>query len=276
MDFNIIKNYSRLRLSLFFLPIILLIILALFLYSQNVIGADNYIRIQKDSFFFINKELGQYSSLQYNLTQFGHALIFLSFLGIFIVYAPKMWEALISASLVSFILSYLLKEIFAVPRPAAVYDYNSFIIIGKTLSSRTSSLPSGHAITVFTILTVLLFSFMPRDLKHKISWIFLIIIIGLILAFTRVGIGAHYPLDVVVGCIIGYISGLAGIFISRKYKIWNWFNNKKYYPVFILWFLICCVALINKINNENLAIFYFAFASTIVSLYKIIDTYVKK
>jgi membrane-associated phospholipid phosphatase len=209
-----------------------------------------------------------------NLTQLGDALIFLSFLGIFIVYAPKIWESLISGLLASLLFSSILKNIFAIPRPAAVFDNNSFVIVGKKLSG-FNSCPSGHSITVFTVLTVLLFAFMSQKLKYKITGFALLVITGLTIAFTRVGVGAHYPIDVITGSIIGYISGLAGIFISRKYKIWDWVNNKKYYPIFILLLLACCFILINKIINENLIIFYLSFISLIISLYIIIDVYAK-
>ena len=219
--------------------------------------------------------MGQYPNLQYNLTQFGDALIFLSFLSIFIIYAPKIWEALLSSLLISLLLSCPLKSIFAVPRPGVVFNEDSIIVVGKALCGH-NSLPSGHSITIFTILTVLLFAFMPKELKFKILWIFVFITVGYILAFTRVGVGAHYPLDVIIGSIIGYISGISGIFISRKYKIWDWINNKKYYPIFILLFVICCILLISRIINDNLVIFYFAFTSLAVSLYKIITVYVKK
>ncbi|MCT6716620.1 phosphatase PAP2 family protein, partial [Staphylococcus aureus] len=88
-----------------------------------------------------------------------------------------------------------------VPRPAAVFDNNSFTVIGKTLSGH-NSLPSGHSITIFTILTVLLFSFMPKKLNYKIIWITTFTFAGLMIAFTRVGVGAHYPLDVIAGGIL--------------------------------------------------------------------------
>jgi membrane-associated phospholipid phosphatase len=275
MDTSIIDNYSKLKPSLFFLPLFFLIAIVLFLYNQNALSADKYIEIQKNCFFFLNSKLSQFPTILYNLTQVGDALIFLSFLTILIVYAPKIWESLLSASIVSAIFSGVLKFIFAVPRPAAAFDNNSFVIIGKTLLGH-SSLPSGHSITVFTILTVLLFAFMPKKLNYKILWGFFTIIAGLILVFTRVGVGAHYPLDVIVGSIIGYISGLAGIFINQKYKIWTWINNKKYYPIFILLFLICFILLINRITNENLIIYYLSLISLIVSLYKITCVYVKK
>ncbi|WP_293893319.1 phosphatase PAP2 family protein [Flavobacterium sp.] len=275
MNTNVIDNYSKIKPSLFFLPLSFLITIVLFLYSQNALSVDKYIQIQKNYFYFLNSKLSQFPNTIYNLTQLGDALIFLSFLTIFIVYAPKIWESLLSASLVSAIFSRVLKDLFHVPRPAEAFDRNSFVIIGKTLPG-FSSLPSGHSITVFTILTVLLFAFMPKKLNYKILWSFLIIIAGLILVFTRVGVGAHHPLDVITGSIIGYICGLTGIFISRKYKIWSWINNEKYYPIFILLFLICCIVLINKIINENLIIFYLSLISLIVSLYKIIYVYAKK
>lgn len=275
MNSNVIYNYSRLRFTLFFLPILFLTAIILFLYSQNALSVSEYINCQKNSFYFINYHLGHYPRLQYNLTQFGDALIFLSFLSILILYAPKVWEALFSGLLLSLILSCSLKNIFAVPRPAVVFNNDSFFIVGKAVCGH-NSLPSGHSITVFTVLTVLLFGFMPKKLKIKIPWISSIFIIGFILAFTRVGVGAHYPIDVIIGSIIGYISGLLGIFISRKYKIWNWIGNIKFYPILILLFLICAIMLITRLLNENLMVYYYAFISLAFSIYKIIQVYVKK
>ena len=272
---KVIANYSRLRLSLFFLPLFILTTFILFLYSQKALSVDGYVQIQKNCFFFINVKLSQFPAIIYNLTQIGDALIFMSFLTLFILYAPKMWEALLSASLVSAIFSRGLKDLFHVPRPAEAFDNTSFTIIGKTLPG-FSSLPSGHSITVFTILTVLLFAFMPKKLHYKILWVFLLLITGLTLVFTRVGVGAHHPLDVINGSVIGYICGLIGIFISRKYKIWDWINNKKYYPFFIVLFLVCCALLITKISKENLIIFYLALISLILSLYKITYAYIQK
>jgi len=275
MNTWVIDNYSKLKPSIFLLPLFLLTAVILFLYQQDALTADKYIQIQKSCFFFLNSTLSQFPKTVYNLTQLGDALVSLSLLSIFIVYAPKMWEALLSASLISALFSGVLKNLFAIPRPAAAFDPNSFVIIGKTLSGH-NSLPSGHSITIFTVLTVLLLAFMPKKLSFKIAWVFSILITGLILVLTRVGVGAHHPLDVVSGSIIGCISAFAGIFITKKIKIWNWIGHKKYYPIFIALFLICCISLINKIMNENLFIYYVSLIGLIVSLYKITHVYVKK
>jgi membrane-associated phospholipid phosphatase len=268
-------NYSKLKLSLFFFPLLLLLAIALFLYSQDSLTALKYVEIQKNLFLFINSELAQFPNTIYNLTQLGDALISLSFVTIFIVYAPKMWEALLSASIVSGLFSNVLKNLFSIPRPAQALDHHSFVIIGKTLVG-FSSLPSGHSITTFTTLTVLLYAFLPKKWYHKMLFYFFILMIGLIVVFTRVGVGAHFPLDVTTGSIIGYISGLIGIFITQKYKIWAWINTKKYYPILILLLLICCVVVLDKIVAENLVIFYFSLLSLIVSLLIITTLYVKK
>lgn len=275
MNKNVIINYSKLKLSLLVLPVLLLLIIALFLYSQDCFSTLKYIEIQKEYFYAINHYLGQFPSLMYNLTQLGDASVFLSFLIILVVYAPKTWEAILSASLFSALFSKILKSLFSVPRPAEALDHDTFTIIGRTLPG-FSSLPSGHSITVFMIIAVLLFAFMPKKLTSKIFWVASLLIAGLFVVFTRVGVGAHYPLDVITGSIIGYLAGLLGIFFCRKYKLFNWINNKKFYPIFIITIVACCISLLIKIINENYIIFYLAFISLLVSLYKITQIYVKK
>ena len=272
---KVVDNFSTLKSYLFFVPVFLLSTIFLFLYSQNTLSVAHYIAVQKDWFFYINAHYSQFPNTIYNLTQIGDALIFLSLLSVLLLKAPKLWEALLSASIVSAIFSNVFKNLFAVPRPAAYFNTKSFTIIGQTLTGH-NSLPSGHSITVFTILTVLLFSFMPKKILSKILWTIFIISVGLLIVFTRVGLGAHFPLDVITGSCLGGISGLAGIFITRNYKAWSWIGNKKFFPVFIILFLVCGIIIINKIRLENLIIFYFSLINLIVSLYQITYAYIKK
>lgn len=275
MNENVSQNYAKLKLASVYIPILLLISVALFLYTRDSLNTKSYITVQQDLFLSLNAKLSQFPSIMYNLTQFGDALVFFSFLSIFIIYAPKIWEALISASLISLVLTFVLKNIFQVPRPAAALDNNSFVIIGEKLTSN-NSLPSGHSITVFTTLTVLLYAFMPKKLGKKLLWYFLIIAVGLIFVSTRVGVGAHYPIDVIVGSTIGYMLGLIGIFVSRKYSLLAWVSNKKYWPIFIVLFSVCCFLLVNRLINKNLVVYYFCLASLLTSLYIIANAQVKK
>jgi membrane-associated phospholipid phosphatase len=254
MLINPARNYSRLKWSLLILPLCLLGIIVLFLYINHALSTDQYIHLQKNCFFFINQKLAQFPVLQYNLTQLGDAVVFLAFLSILIIYQPKLWEALLSGLLISCLLSSILKSTFGVPRPAAVFDHKDFTIVGKMLYG-DNSLPSGHSITAFTIITILMFGVMPEKLGSKILLIIFMMAGGLLIAFSRIAVGAHYPLDVITGSIIGYISGLAGIFVSCRYNIWIWISNKKYYPALMILFLIAGICLIKKIKIENLVIF---------------------
>lgn len=272
---TIIFNFNKVRVSYLLLPLLLLASIALFLYEHHAWSADNYTSVQKEAFIFFNKRLSQLPSLMYNVTQLGDAFIILSLFTILIFYAPRIWESLISASLVSTLLCCPLKWLFKIPRPAAVFEKDSFAIIGNTYSG-SNSLPSGHAITIFTSLTVLLLALMPKNNYSKALWIVLITGIGLLFALSRVGVGAHYPLDVVIGSIIGYISGVSGILVNRYFKLWTWIGMKQYYPLLIILFLVCCIIMIQKMRHYHLAVFYFSLLSLLISIYILSKQYVKK
>lgn len=275
MNTRVIENYSGLKYSVFLFPFILLLTIFLYLYAQHALDINGYINIQKEGFYFLNSHLAQFPNAMYNLTQFGDALIFLSLLSVFIIYAPELWKALIPASLLSMILSTTLKNLFTVPRPAAALDTQTFFIIGELLSGH-SSLPSGHSITIFTTLTILLFAFIPQKLIYRFLWIFFFLVIGMMLAFTRVGVGAHFPLDVIIGGVVGYFSALAGIFISRNYSFRTWNENKRFFPVSLLLLLVCFVLIVIKMIKEPLPVYGLTLAAIFFSLYTITDAYIKK
>lgn len=266
-------NFKKVKLRLLFIPVVLLITIAFFLFKLDALTIEGYINVQKEVFFELNKELSKFSSLQFNLTQLGDVLIFFPFLTIFMLYAPKLWESLLTSALISLIFSATLKKLFSVPRPAAIFDVDSFTIIGRTLKGSTS-LPSGHSIATFVVLSVVLFAFMPK--KNKILWSISIIVLGIIIALSRVGVGAHYPIDVLVGCIIGYVSAIIGIVLDRKIKLFTWIKNKKTYPILLLLLLVLGVAIVKKITVYNLLVFYISLFFLGITLYLMTNIYVKK
>ncbi|WP_442795196.1 phosphatase PAP2 family protein [Pelobium manganitolerans] len=208
-----------------------------------------------------------------NLTQFGDAFVLLSLLTMLLYYLPMVWSALINASLISLVFSFILKNIFSMPRPAVMY--HDFIINGPVLTGN-NSLPSGHTITIFTTLTVLLFAFMPTKLYRRCLWCTILLALGAFIALSRVGVGAHYPLDVVFGALVGYLAGVSGILIDKKYALFRWVAHKNIYPLFVFIFFTACILLILKIVNTNLSIYYLSLASLIFSILRFTDIYVRE
>ncbi len=273
----VIDNFSTLKLTVVVLPLILLFGLFCFfvMVDHHELTLNYYVSFQKDLFLFLNRHLSKLNHLEHNLTQLGDALIAFPLLTIFIIYAPKIWEALITSSLISIVISAVLKKLFAVPRPAAVYDNDCFVIIGKTLTGK-SSLPSGHSIATFIVITIVLFAFMPQQRKNKIMWYIAVVTTGLFIAFSRVGVGAHYPFDVLIGSTIGFITTTIGIKICSNYNGLQGIGNKKYYPIHALLLITWVGLLINKIREDNLAIYYISIIALLVPLSIIIRSYVKK
>jgi membrane-associated phospholipid phosphatase len=270
-----IENYSRLKISLFLYPLLLLSFLVGFILFNKGFSIAGYTGIQKEYFIEINSFLSRYPNLMHELTQFGDALILFSTISIFIVYAPKTFEVLLIASLILLVGSFLLKNLFAIPRPAAIYLNSDFTIIGRVLKGR-NSFPSGHSMTIFMTITILMFAFTPQKKVFKILWYVLMICLGGFIAISRIGVGAHYPFDVLTGCILGYLIALIAIFINRKYNLWGWLKNKKYYPFQIVIYASLIIALIFKILNDNLIVFYVSILGLIITLYKTTELYVKR
>lgn len=275
MNNTVTYNFSKVKLTYLFLPLMLLLAGVLFLLLSGGINTESYIGVQRDLFYYLNSKLGQFPVIEDNLTQLGDALILFPFLGLFIVSAPKIWENLFSASIISLILSSGLKKLFSVPRPAAFFDPETFNIVGKTLTGHNST-PSGHSITVFTTLMILMFAFMPKNKISKNLWVVFVLIIGLILISSRVGVGAHYPLDTLFGAVIGFSSAVLGVLINRNVNIWKWIENKKYYGLLNVIFTIMGGLIVKKILKVDLFVFYLSLFFVVISILNIIRAYVKK
>ena len=76
------------------------------------------------------------------------------------------------------------------------------------------SFPSNHAANIAGLATI--FTFIYYNYKYYF-WI-----IAIIVMFSRIYIGVHYPSDVITGWAIGFLYGFLLI------KCWIFFENKQY------------------------------------------------
>ena len=271
MNKQISDNFAKVRLWHFAL---MLGIFALLLIALNLFGwskVQTYPHIQKDMFLAINAFYSHAPTIAHNLTQLGDASVSLAFLLCFVLIAPKMWEALIAGSLLSLVLCQGLKAFYAMPRPARVFG-DIFNIIGDKLTG-ANSFPSGHSVTIFTILSILLFALMPKAKKWRLPFILGVVFVGVIAGLSRVGVGAHYPLDVLAGALLGCVCGVFGVIVASRTRIFAWVDSRFGLLIFVLFCAVEVVLTLKNINKHNLIIFYFALICATTYLFVILRSY---
>ena len=181
---------------------------------------DYVLQLDQGLFYLINIKLTT-SSLDFFMpfittkANFINVIIF-AWLIIFIMGKWKDRKALIIvvlAVLVSDLATDVLKNLIYRVRPCnALADVR--ILAGCTESF---SFPSGHATNVFAVAVYL--SYIYR------RYLPILFILAILVAYSRVYTGAHYPLDVAGGAVVGSIGAIIAIEVDKKLS-----------PVAVLWF----------------------------------------
>ena len=109
-----------------------------------------------------------------------------------------------------FICHNILKEIFARQRPCHVLNELSYI----ANCSNSFSFPSNHASNIFTAATFISLVFRKTPATIGIAYTF-----ALLVCYSRVYLGAHYPFDVLAGAIFGGLMGFLGYKVYQKAMI---------------------------------------------------------
>lgn len=77
---------------------------------------------------------------------------------------------------------------------------------------------SGHSSNSAALATFMILLFRKQN-----KWIYLILVFPLIFAYSRIYLGFHFPLDIVIGFSAGILTG------TLVYKMFNYYLNKMYF-----------------------------------------------
>lgn len=128
---------------------------------------------------------------------------------------PRWLASALLASPLALVFSEGGKRIFDIMRPAGVLESGSFNLIGQKLY--VYSFPSGHATTAFVVAAALIFAWPEASTRMRLA----ILATAILIAFSRVAMGAHWPLDVLVGACGGWLIGALGCVLSAHWRFWE-------------------------------------------------------
>ena len=121
------------------------------------------------------------------------------------------WRYFLAQLIGSILLVRLLKMLVARGRPSS--EFPSIYIGDFTqlyVDASLHSFPSGHAADVWTGATILFV------VAKQVSVKFSLIVVAILVSLSRVALGAHYPIDILVGSLIGLLIGSLCLIVSRS------------------------------------------------------------
>ena len=197
-----------------------------------------------------------------NVTIFGDGIFLLTLILLFSCRNIQFHWTVLFTSLLGAIIVNLLKDYFSMPRPPAVLDPETFNLIGKAYKTR--SFPSGHSLTAFLLATIC-FCY-AKNWYLKTSFI----VLAVMVALSRILLGVHWPMDVLVGGALGIVIGVAGMIITSKWKA----GVCAYVHLFTLsLFVISCIVVFVEGNDYELALPLLYIVAT-AALLRLIRSYV--
>ena len=110
---------------------------------------------------------------------------------------------LFAAAILGGLVSTVVKESFQILRPPAVLAPEQFHLIGHKLD--LVSFPSGHTLTAFGVATLLVLGLQLRGWRLAC-----VLALACLIGLSRIAVGAHWPLDVLGGAVLGSLCGWGG------------------------------------------------------------------
>ena len=142
------------------------------------------------------------TNIMKTITYFGSVYFFLPIGIVIFIYMLRQNNTqgillLILSTLGSYGINYMLKNIFIRTRPLKYF----------LIEQGGYSFPSGHAMvsmTFYTTMTYILIKKMDKERLKGLMWIINGFIIELI-GFSRIYLGVHWPTDILMGYLLGYV-----------------------------------------------------------------------
>ena len=177
-------------------------------------------------FYFINSGLKNplFDSVMPFVTELGSFVFMLAVCLAVIILSIIFKKENIKRIALMCLVSLLIADGIALVLKALIYEPRPFITLSNVnllvVENDPFSFPSGHTTSTFAVTGFLIFK-----LKNKLLDV-LLVLFGLIIGFSRIYVGVHYPFDVLAGIVLGILSA----YFVYKYedKISDLFSKIKF------------------------------------------------
>lgn len=167
-------------------------------------------------FYFINNGLSNpfFDFLMPTITNFGSLTAMAILCVLMYIFGGENTRKIAVIGLAALLLAnvavYLLKYIVAEPRPFAVLPN----VIQLVSESEAYGFPSGHSASSFAVMMVIGLKYRLHIKGKSYRLLYPLLAFASLIAFSRVYVGVHYPLDVIFGAFVGILSALVVIYIG--------------------------------------------------------------
>lgn len=151
---------------------------------------------------------------------------------------PRLFWSLVIAALIAILYGRGLKELFDATRPPGVLAADAFNLIGP--ERVRASFPSGHSVTAAVFFGVLIAH--ARLWEWRALWLVLAVLVGL----SRVAVGVHWPLDVLVGLMGGAVAAWLGSWLAAR-----WSAPASHLTLHLVWVGVAVLLAITLIDDDG-------------------------
>ena len=181
--------------------------------------------INDDLFYLINNGLSNpfLDGIMPIISKFG-SFEFLAILCVLVIVISSKWvlnrqdvkklailsfASLLLTGVIVFVIKFAVQE----PRPSILLSHVKLL----STTSDPNAFPSGHTASIFSIVSIIVFESKKRLSVRNLALILFAVIIG----FSRIYIGLHFPLDVLIGAVMGIIGAFIIYKLDKSNKLKN-------------------------------------------------------
>lgn len=144
------------------------------------------------------------------LTSLGDTGVALALFLPVLVRRPDLAAPVLIATVLGLAMTHGIKQPFPLLRPAGLLAADSFHAVGRL--ARTESFPSGHSQTALTLAGILM------ALGGGAAARGALLAAGVSVAFSRVLVGMHFPVDVLAGAAGGLVAAALGLWLAPRLR----------------------------------------------------------